>query len=42
VGARNYKDIDPAAGIMNRIDQNAELMLAMSAILSEEESSGTG
>jgi endoglucanase len=41
VGARNYKDIDPAAGIMNRIDLNAELMLTTSVILLEEQSSGT-
>jgi endoglucanase len=37
VGARNYKDIEPAAGIMNRIDLNAELMLTTSVILLEEQ-----
>lgn len=36
VGARNYKDIDAAQGVMNQVDLNAELVLMLSAILDGE------
>lgn len=35
VGSRNYETIDVKLGIMNQVDQNARLVLMMSAILGE-------
>ncbi|MDE7360237.1 MAG: glycoside hydrolase family 9 protein, partial [Lachnospiraceae bacterium] len=36
VGERNYRDVDVNLGIMNQVDQNAELLLLLAAILDDE------
>lgn len=36
VGGRNYKDVDASLGIMNQVDQNAELLLLFAAIMDDE------
>lgn len=36
VGGHNYRDVDPSLGIMNQVDQNAELFLLLAAIMDEE------
>lgn len=36
VGGRNYRDVDVSLGIMNQVDQNAELLLLLAAIMDDE------
>lgn len=36
VGGRNYRDVDGSLGIMNQVDQNAELLLLLAAVIDEE------
>ncbi len=36
VGGRNYRDVDVSLGIMNQVDQNAELLLLFAAIMDDE------
>lgn len=36
VGGRNYQDVDASLGIMNQVDQNAELLLLFAAIMDDE------
>lgn len=36
VGGRNYRDVDMSLGIMNQVDQNAELLLLFAAIMDDE------
>ncbi len=36
VGGRNYRDVDVSLGIMNQVDQNAELLLLIAAIMDDE------
>lgn len=36
VGGRNYRDVDASLGIMNQVDQNAELLLLLVAIMDDE------
>ncbi len=36
VGGRNYRDVDASLGIMNQVDQNAELLLLFAAIMDDE------
>lgn len=36
VGGRNYRDVDGSLGIMNQVDQNAELLLLFAAIMDDE------
>ncbi|MDE6406098.1 MAG: glycoside hydrolase family 9 protein [Lachnospiraceae bacterium] len=36
VGERNYRDVDVNLGIMNQVDQNAELLLLLAAIMDDE------
>lgn len=36
VGARNYRNIDEAMGVMNQVDLNAELLLMFAAIMDDE------
>lgn len=36
VGGRNYRDVDASLGIMNQVDQNAELLLLLAAIMDDE------
>lgn len=36
VGGRTYRDVDVSLGIMNQVDQNAELLLLLAAILDDE------
>ncbi len=36
VGGRNYRDVDASLGIMNQMDQNAEMVLLFAAIMDDE------
>ena len=36
VGERNYRDVDVNLGIMNQVDQNAELLFLLAAIMDDE------
>ena len=36
VGGRNYRDVDVSLGIMNQVNQNAELLLLFAAIMDDE------
>lgn len=36
VGGRNYSDVEEAVGVMNQVDQNAELLLMFAAIMDDE------
>ncbi|MCM1268447.1 MAG: glycoside hydrolase family 9 protein [Bacteroidales bacterium] len=36
VGGRNYRNVDEAVGVMNQVDQNAELLLMLAAIMDDE------